>query len=402
MNTPTSLNVLDSSLDDQAAWVDKKRKLWLFSPAIPVIGTAAVAGYILAPKKMRALAWIGPMLVHGIIPALDYFIGIDAENPPSESIQALEKDPYYARAVKAYIPLQYLVLLGGTFVLSRKNVPLIDKLALSISLGTLNGIGINTAHELAHKPGKTEHLLSLLALAPTGYGHFRVEHTYGHHKRVATPEDPASSKMGESFWEFLPRTVIGGFKSAIEIETKRLARKNKSFWSVENELLQGWAMTGALTAFLVTLFGRRILPFFILQGVYGFSLLEVINYIEHYGLLRPTENGKYVRTQPEHSWNSNHLVTNLLLYQLQRHSDHHANPTRSFQALRHFDHTPQLPSGYATMLLPAYIPPLWFYLMDKRVVAHYKGDLNKVNIFQKARNRLFKQFGGQDLQQQAV
>ncbi len=261
-------------------------------------------------------------------------------------------------------------------------------------MGAVNGIAINTAHELSHKQDRIDHLLSHMALVPTGYNHFRVEHPYGHHKRAATPEDPASSQMGETFYEFWPRTVLGSLKSAIEIETNRLKRKGKQFWSKDNELLQGWAMSATFHASMVKLFGKGAIPYLATQAFYGISLFEIINYIEHYGLLRQKKaDGNYERTMPEHSWNNNNIVTNLFLYQLQRHSDHHAYPTRPFQALRHFDEAPELPSGYASMLLPALIPSMWFKMMDKRVFDHYKGDLNKANIYPKRRAKIFAKFG---------
>jgi len=144
--------------------------------------------------------------------------------------------------------------------------------------------------------------------------------------------------------------------------------------------LQGWAMSAGFFGATTLVCGPRAVPFLAAQAVYGASLLESVNYIEHYGLLRQKDkNGKYERTQPEHSWNSNHIVTNLFLYQLQRHSDHHAHPQRSFQALRHFEKAPQLPGGYASMLLPAYLPQWWYETMDKRVIDHYEGDLSKIN-----------------------
>lgn len=400
MNAPTSAQAMEHATaltttgTPATGWKDQKRYLWALSPAIPVLGITALGAYQLAPKKLRPLSWIGPLLLHAAIPAADRLIGEDPTNPPADAIAALENDPYYARMVKAFLPLQYAATFYGAYLFTRKKTPLVDKLGIALSVGALNGIGINTAHELSHKHDKLEQLLSLAALAPTGYGHFRVEHPYGHHKRVATPEDPASAQMGETFWEFLPRTVIGSFKSAIEIETRRLARKGKTFWCLENELLQGWAMSGALYGVLYAMFGKKVLPFLAIQAVYGFSLLEVINYVEHYGLKREKlPNGQYARTLPEHSWNSNNVVTNLVLYQLQRHSDHHAFPTRSFQALRHFEEAPQLPGGYASMILPAYIPGWWFKLMDQRVADHYQGDLSKANIFPRARERLLKKFG---------
>ena len=167
----------------------------------------------------------------------------------------------------------------------------------------------------------------------------------------------------------------------LPFEAERLQRFNKSVWSADNENLQSWAMSVVLFGGLLIAFGAVIVPYLIIQAIYGFSLLEVVNYLEHYGLLRrKNADGRYERCMPEHSWNSNHTVTNLFLYHLQRHSDHHANPTRHYQALRHFEESPQLPAGYAAMILLAYIPPLWFAVMDKRVIRHYQGDLSRIRF----------------------
>ncbi|MBJ9985094.1 alkane 1-monooxygenase [Acinetobacter sp. S40] len=375
--------------------LDRKRYLWMLGPALPVIGIGILAGYQFSPRPLKKIfALGGPIVLHVIIPSIDTMIGKDANNPTTDDIKLLENDPYYSKLVKSFIPLQYAANVYACYIASRKQTSFIDKILLGISMGAINGIAINTAHELSHKSDRIDHILSHLALVPTGYNHFRVEHPYGHHKRAATPEDPASSQMGETFYEFWPRTVIGSFKSAIEIETARLKRKGKEFWSKDNELLQGWAMSATFHASMVKLFGKGVIPYLATQAFYGISLFEIINYIEHYGLLRQKKaDGSYERTMPEHSWNNNNIVTNLFLYQLQRHSDHHAYPTRPFQALRHFDEAPELPSGYASMLLPAMIPPLWFKMMDKRVLNHYKGDLNKANIYPKRRAKLFAKFG---------
>lgn len=394
MNAKTPDELLqNASKQKSSKWKDPKRYKWLLSPALPVIGIAAMSAYAIAPKRLRALAWTGPALVHGVIPALDRLIGEDTSNPPDDAIADLENDPYYNIITKAFIPSQYLMTMLGCYLATRDNVPMSDRIGLTVSVGALNGIAIVTGHELGHKHERDNRIGAMLALAPTFYTHFAVEHNFGHHKRVSTPEDPASSRMGESFWKFLPRTVIGGFKSAVEIETKRLERKGKSFWCLENELLQGWAISAGFLAANVVVSGPRAVPFMLAQGAYGASLLEVINYIEHYGLLREKdENGKYERTQPEHSWNSNYVVTNLVLYQLQRHSDHHAFPSRSFQALRDFPEAPQLPGGYASMLLPAYIPGWWTKVMDERVIRHYKGDLDKINWDPERKDELKAQY----------
>ena len=396
MNAKTPIAAMQSQLANAEKFKDKKRYMWLLSPALPLIGVAAATGYAIAPKKLRFLSAFGPIMLHGVIPAIDKMVGPDGDNHPEDVIEQLENDPYYMRIVKAYIPSQYLATLIGAYAATRKGTPLIDQIMLGVSIGAVNGIALNTAHELSHKSEKIYHYMSHLALLPTGYVHFRVEHPYGHHRRVATPEDPASSRIGESFWEFWPRTVLGSLQSAIEIETRRLERKGKTFWSTDNELLQGWAMAAAFHAGMIALFGRRVIPYLATQAVYGFTLFEVINYLEHYGLKRAKlPNGKYVRTMPEHSWNNNSMDTNLFLYQLQRHSDHHAYPTRAFQALRHFEDVPQLPAGYASLLLPAVIPQWWYKLMDQRVVDHYKGDLSKANIHPKAQARIFAKYGYQ-------
>ncbi len=214
--------------------------------------------------------------------------------------------------------------------------------------------------------------------------------------RVSTPEDPASARFGESFWAFLPRSVWGSLKSSWELEKTRLQRLGKSPWTLRNDVLNAWAMSVVLFGVLVAVFGPVIVPFLILQAVYGFSLLETVNYLEHYGLLRQkTASGRYERCTPAHSWNSDHIVTNIFLYHLQRHSDHHANPTRRYQTLRSMDGAPNLPSGYASMIGLAYIPPLWRKVMDHRVVEHYDGDLTRANIQPRKRDKVLAQYGAQ-------
>jgi alkane 1-monooxygenase len=261
----------------------------------------------------------------------------------------------------------------------------------------VGGIAINTAHELGHKRKKHEKWLSKVALAQTGYGHFFIEHNRGHHVRVATPEDPASARLGESFWEFLPRTVVGSLRSALELERVRLERVGQRFFSLHNDIFNAWAMTIVLFAGLVAVFGLEVAPWLVLQAVVGASLLEVVNYIEHYGLLRQKqEDGRYERCRPEHSWNSDNVASNVFLYHLQRHSDHHAYPTRRYQALRHFEDLPELPSGYATMIPLAYMTPLWRRVLDPMVLAHYDGDVTRANIHPRVRERILAKYGAAD------
>jgi len=360
-------------------WRDPKRYAWLLGLLIP---TLPFLTWALVHASGLGLLWFfGPILVFGLFPLLDLAIGMDARNPPDGVIKWLEADRYYRWCTYLYLPIQYAGLVFACWLWSRGGLSVLDSIGLALTVAMVSGIAINTAHELGHKRASSERWLSKVALAQSGYGHFFIEHNRGHHVRVATPEDPASARLGESFYGFLPRTVIGSLRSAWELERVRLARTGSSPWTPRNDILGAWAMTVVLFAALLAGFGLTVAPYLILQAVVGFSLLEVVNYLEHYGLLRQKrEDGRYERTRPEHSWNSNSAASNVLLYHLQRHSDHHANPIRRYQALRHVQEAPQLPTGYAGMILTAILPPLWRRVMDPRVLAHYDGDLTRANL----------------------
>jgi alkane 1-monooxygenase len=329
------------------------------------------------------------------------------------------------------VPFQLAATVAGAWAAASLGLAWPALIGLVLTVGGVNGFGIVAAHELGHKKSRSAQWLAKIELAMCAYGHFFVEHNRGHHRHVATPVDPASSRLGESFWRFLPRTMIGSLRSAWALERTRLANIGQGPFTWANHNLQSWLMTVAFYGLLTAIFGWPALLFLGVQAFYAASLLEVVNYLEHYGLLRATEANdpnksnrqnapnapnapsapiahtagsgvghsaqgeapvRYVRCGPEHSWNSNHTVTNLLLYQLQRHSDHHAHPARQYQALRHFDSSPQLPSGYASMLLLAWLPPLWFAVMDKRVLRHYGGDIHKANLHPPARARLLRRY----------
>jgi alkane 1-monooxygenase len=362
-----------------ATWHDPKRYAWLLGLLIPTL--PFLTWGLVHATGVAALWFYGPLLVFVILPLLDLAIGMDARNPPDSVIKWLEQDRYYRWCTYVYLPIQYAGLVFACWLFSSGALSTLDSVGLALTVAMVSGIAINTAHELGHKRASMERWLSKVALAQSGYGHFFIEHNRGHHVRVATPEDPASARLGETFYSFLPRTVIGSLRSAWELERVRLARLERSPWSLRNDILGAWAMSVVLFGTLVAIFGVVVLPYLMIQAVIGFSLLEVVNYLEHYGLLRgKREDGRYERTLPEHSWNSNSAASNVLLYHLQRHSDHHANPIRRYQALRHVDEAPQLPTGYAGMILLAVIPPVWRRTMDHRVLAHYQGDLTRANI----------------------
>ncbi len=342
-----------------------------------------LAWLLVSMTHLNAFWWTGPAVTFGIIPLLDRLVGSDSKNLPEDTLERIGHDPFYRWATYCFLPSQYLALVfacwlwaGGGWV----TMSVVDKLGLMVTVGIVGGIAINTAHELSHKRSRTELRLATLALVQTGYAHFMVEHQHGHHVRVATPEDTTTSRMGESYYRFVPRSVFGGIHFAWTYERKRLARRHKSAISWENTILRGWLLGLATCAVLAVWFGPTVLPWLGGQALVGICVLESVNYVEHYGLRRrKLPDGRYERVNPSHSWNSNTIVANLFLYHLQRHSDHHANPMRRYQVLRHNEQAPQLPFGYATMIPLALIPPAWRRVMNPRVVAHY-GDIRLAGL----------------------
>lgn len=380
-------------------WTDKKRYLWLIGLVVPSLAFVAVGMHQVT--GWGVWWWLGPIVILGVVPAIDLLVGLDRSNPPDDVIEALEGDRYYRWITYLFLPIQYAGFVGAFYLLTHPaavgGLSTVDKVGLAISIGCIGGIGINTAHELGHKRESHERWLSKIALAQVAYGHFYIEHNRGHHVRVATPEDPASSRLGESFYQFWPRTVIGSLRSAWRLEKRRYARRKLHPFRPGNDVLNAWLMTAVLWGAMMAWLGVGILPYLLLQAVVGFSLLEVVNYMEHYGMLRRKvgvgDRQRYERVDPSHSWNSNNIATNVLLYHLQRHSDHHANPTRRYQALRDFEESPVLPTGYAGMIVLAVVPAIWRRVMDPRVVAHFGGDVSRANISPRKRQQIVARYG---------
>ncbi|ORV18676.1 alkane 1-monooxygenase [Mycobacterium celatum] len=393
---------------DVAVWRDKKRYLWLLGLVVPTM-LFLILPIVWGLNRLgwhtgsQLPFWIGPILLYVLLPTLDLWVGSDGQNPPDEVMQELENDRFYRYSVYAYIPFQYASTILGAYLFTASDLSWLGfdgslgwlgKIGVAMTVGVVGGVGINTAHELGHKRDELERWLSKITLAPVCYGHFYIEHNRGHHVRVATPEDPASSRFGETFWEFLPRTVFGSLRSAWSLEAQRLRRLNKSPWHLSNDVLNAWLMSVVFWAVLLAVFGPALIPLLIIQAIYGASLLESVNYLEHYGLVRQKlDNGRYERCTPQHSWNSDHMVTNLFLYHLQRHSDHHANPTRRYQTLRSMEGSPNLPAGYGSLIAVTYFPPVWRRLMDHRVLEHYDGDITRANIHPRVRGKVLARYG---------
>lgn len=364
---------------DAAEYVDKKKYLWMLSvlwPAVPVIGL-----YLVSATGWGI--WYGLLLIawYIAVPLLDAVFGQDRSNPPESRIETLEASHYYRLLPYLTVPVHYATTVICAWWVATHNMNALEFLALALSVGVVNGLAINTGHELGHKQRKFDRWMAKLVLAVVGYGHFFVEHNKGHHRDVATPLDPATSHLGESIYAFSTREIPGAARRAWKLEEERLARSGHSVWSLRNEIIQPMILTVILYTALTAAFGPLALLFLLVQMVYGWWQLTSANYIEHYGLLRQKlPNGRYERQQPRHSWNANHIASNLILFHLQRHSDHHAHPTRSYQSLRDFPDLPSLPTGYPGMFFSALVPPLFRALMDRKALAWADGDLGKLQI----------------------
>jgi alkane 1-monooxygenase len=373
---------------------DRKRWAWSLSVVYPLIPFTGLVAHRLSGHEIA----LGLPLVisYGLMPLLDALIGEDENNPPEAVVPQLDADRYYRWLTWATVPLHFVALIGCAWWAGTQHLSWWALLLLAYAAGSDSGLGLNTAHELGHKRDALEQWLARLALAVPAYGHFTVEHGRGHHRWVATPEDHASARMGESIYRFSLRELPGGIRRAWALEGERLARQGRSAWSWHNTMLQSYAITLVLQGSLVAAFGWVMVPFLAVHNIVAWWQLTSANYVEHYGLLRQRlPGGSYEPPQPHHSWNTNHLVTNLATFHLQRHSDHHAYPSRRYQCLRHFPELPQLPSGYFGMFPLAYVPSAWFRVMDKRLLAlpQVRGDLNRVNVDPRSRDALSERYG---------
>ena len=373
--------VLDHPKKGRIQYRDKKRWLWCGAILFSLMPLPIIAAFLWSENPWVLILPLEISFI--LIPIIDYFVGVDSNNPPEEIVPQLDADPYYHRLLLLAVPVHFITIIAGAWLVGTHPLPTVFLIAFAIVMGLYSGMSINTAHEIGHKNTKRERLLSRFALAVTGYGHFCSDHNFGHHRDVSTPEDLASSRMGESVYRFMLREIPGALKRGWEAEAARLRRRNKPVWSHHNDILQSYAITLAYQGGLVLLLGWILIPFFVIHNGFAWFQLTSANYIEHYGLLRAKKaNGRYERCQPHHSWNANHTFSNVMLFQLQRHSDHHAYPARPYQSLRSFDDLPELPFGYFTMYMIAYLPALWFRIMDPILMAipHIHGDLNKVNL----------------------
>lgn len=317
-------------------------------------------------------SFVAVLFVFGIVPLLELFLNTSTSNLSKVEEEIAKEDRLYDWLLYGLVPTQYALFLYFLFRVDSPDLLLYERLGMSTAFGIACGIlGINAAHELGHRSTKYEQRMSKMLLLTTLYMHFFIEHNRGHHKNVSTDHDPASSRYGESLYAFYIRTVKDSWLSAWQLERERLSARKKSFWSVHNEMLQYQFFQTTLLISIGLFFGWETMAYYLLAATMGFLLLETVNYIEHYGLRRKLKGNVYERTMPIHSWNSNHPLGRLFLLELSRHSDHHYMASRKYQLLRHFDESPQMPTGYPGMMMLSLVPPLWFAIMHRQI-AKYK------------------------------
>ena len=306
--------------------------------------------------------------IFGLLPLLELFTKTSSTNLSETQETKVSKDLFYDIILWSLVPIHFFV--GGLYVYQMLNnqVGFTYQIGATIAYGLSCGVlGINAAHELGNRQTWYEQLMSKALLLTTLYMQFIIAHNRGHHQYVSTPLDPSSARYGESLYAFIVRSIFGSWRMAWQLERKKLTTEKKPVWGWQNEMLRFVVIQLGFLGLLVVCFGLKIFVYYGVAALIGVLLLETVNYIEHYGLTRQAKGIRFERVMPCHSWNSNHPIGRLVLLELSRHSDHHFKANRKYQLLRHFDQSPQMPTGYPGMMLLALFPPLWFWVMHKRI-----------------------------------
>ena len=309
-------------------------------------------------------SYTSTLYVFLFIPIVELFLPTHLSAFSEQESKSRLKDKFFDWLLYLNVPIVYLILFYGLFSFANYDLQPYEYFGFALSLGILLATNaVNVAHELGHRKNKFDVFVTRLLLLPCLYMHFTMEHNYGHHKNVATELDPASAKKGQSLYHFWITSVFGQYKNAWQIQMKLLKNKKASFISSENNLLLFLIYQGLYLTTIYTLLGEGALMLAFLVGVISFLFLETINYIEHYGLRRKKVGNKYEKVQNTHSWNSDHIMGRIILYELTRHSDHHFHASKRYQVLESLEDSPRLPFGYPMSMLLAFVPPLWFAYM---------------------------------------
>ncbi|MBZ9626628.1 alkane 1-monooxygenase [Psychroflexus sp. CAK1W] len=315
------------------------------------------------------LSYLTPILTFGVVPVLELFTPQLTQNLSKTDKSSKATHPFFDWLLYFNLPLVYFILGFALFSIEFNELTSTQIIGLVISVGIVLGSnGINVAHELGHRENKCSQLVAKLLLLPSHYTHFTTEHNFGHHAKVSTPEDPATARLNQSVFSFWFTSSTRQYKNAWRLQKHLLNSKNQKFWALHNSMLINTILQFVYISLLFIIFSWQTAALAISMGMVGFLLLESINYIEHYGLLRKQrKSGRYYPVKEIHSWNSNHLLGRILLYELTRHSDHHYRASKKYQLLDYYSTSPELPYGYPTSILIAFVPPLWFALMNPKI-----------------------------------
>ena len=340
--------------------------LALVPPLLPPLGWLAGAASGLAAPS----AWLTPLIVFGLVPVIEPLIGETHENPGPDEAQALDADARLRWLPLAVLPLQAASLLfcGWAFLTAASHAASAGYL---VSCGLVSvATAMVAGHELIHRRTRWEQAAGAALLSSVWYATYKPEHLWGHHIKVGTPEDNATAARGENVYGFIGRAMRRNPRDGYRLQAARMRRRGLGPWSWRNDMVWWTALSLSLTALAFASGGVRGLLFFGGQAVVAVFLLELINYVEHYGLMRERlPNGRWSRVTPAHSWSSQHLLTNWIVFQLARHGDHHVAASRAYPSLRALPDSPRLPFGYPTALMLAAVPPLWRRVMDPRLAA---------------------------------
>lgn len=340
---------------------------YLMAYTIPM--ATALALYLKGPFSFAALIY-----AFGVIPLLEIILKEDSRNDPKEVVEVKKLKKIYDCLLYINLPVIYALIAWAAFVFYNEGLSTIETIGLVFSLGVALGTnGINVAHELGHRKNVLDKTLAKALLLPSFYMHFFVEHNWGHHTYAATKEDPATAKYKQSVYGFWLTSVSGQYANAWNIQGQLNKEKGKGFWSVYNDMLWYTLLQIGYLGGIWFLLNISTALLMLASGVVGFILLETVNYIEHYGLLRAKKGqGRYEAVRAIHSWNSNHIIGRIVLYELTRHSDHHYMASKKYQTLLCREEAPQMPFGYPTSMVISLLPPLWFKLMNPRVPEEMK------------------------------
>ena len=335
-----------------------------------------------------------PVATWYVFAGLDAVFGLNTENADPDTDDA--QLSWYKAITLIWPPVQFCLLFGLIWYVTGPgdaHLSVLETVVLFFGVGVITGtIGINYSHELMHRQDRGERFLADVLLAMVLYSHFRSEHLLVHHRHVGTPRDPVTARMNEGFHRFFPRVLRQSLVSSFGAEAERLARKGLGWTDPSNPFFRYWAMQGYMLLLAALIGGWSGLFLFLWQAIVAIWQLELVNYVEHYGLTRKhLGDGRYEPVRPRHSWNAAHKASNWLLINLQRHSDHHYRPDRRFPLLQNYeaDEAPQLPYGYPLMSVAAMIPPLWRRVMNPRVRLWrqmYYPEINDWRPYNKAQN----------------